>query len=234
MKGWRWCLLAFLFLPELRLNPWQGDLPCSWPHPLGTDALGRGGLLRLLHASGRSLGFASAVTLSALGLGLLLALGKARLPGVRSAFRAAPPLLPLLAIAAWMDGLGWFSLGLLLTIFLAFQAEPPLRAKLGPICQSPAWSMHQLQGASFRHRVCHWAPWAMAQAAALAPSLWIAILWDEASLRLMGLGPAPTQDSFGLVLSEELPRLSTDPSPLGWASLATLLLLTASYGWRKP
>ena len=46
----RLAFLLALFLPELPLDPLRADLGCSWIHPLGTDALGRDGLLRLLQA----------------------------------------------------------------------------------------------------------------------------------------------------------------------------------------
>ena len=57
---WRLCFLLAWFWPDLPLDPFQSELGPTWAHPLGTDALGRDGLLRLLHAGARSLGFASA------------------------------------------------------------------------------------------------------------------------------------------------------------------------------
>jgi len=226
--------LLCLLLPELTLNPFRGDEPGSWLHPLGFDSLGREGMLRLLHASGRSFGFASAVTLLSLGMALLLALGEERLRGARSSLRAMPPLLLLLTLAAFTEGLGWISLALVLSSLMALQMEEPLRARLDPMRHSPAWSMAQIQGATWVHRVRTWAPWTLAKASALAPSIWIAAVWDEAALRLLGLGPPPTQDSLGLLLGEELPRLATDPTALGWASLAMIMLLAASYGREEP
>lgn len=47
----------------------------------------------------------------------------------------------------------------------------------------------------------------------------------EATLRLLGLGPGPQHDSLGLLLNEELPRLSTDATALGIASLVVVLAL---------
>ncbi|MBW5447701.1 nickel ABC transporter permease subunit NikC [Cohnella sp. CFH 77786] len=46
--------------------------PPSWEHPLGTDHLGRDTLSRLLYGARYSLGFASLIFLSALGIGLLI------------------------------------------------------------------------------------------------------------------------------------------------------------------
>jgi len=225
---WRLIFLLAFLLPELSLDPFQGELPCSFRHPLGTDLLGRDGLLRLLHAGARSFGFASAVALMALGLALLLALGIERLRGARSALRILPPLLLLLSLAAVCDGLGWSGLALLLAMLTALQLEPPLRARLDPVRRTPVWTISILLGAGRLHRLRIWTPWALAQAAPLFATAWISVFWSEAALRLFGLGPPPTHDSFGLLLNEELPRLSTDSTPLGWAALLLVLTLAAS------
>lgn len=222
---WRLMFLLGFLWPELSMDPFQGDLGMAWRHPLGTDALGRDALLRLLHAGIRSFGFATAVAILALALALLVSLGRARGPGVRSALRAVPPLLFLLPLAAVLGGLGWLSLGVLLAVLLALQLEPPLRAKLEPFTQGPAWAMNRILGGSRLHQIRVWAPWGMAHAEALLPSAWLGALWGEVTLRLLGLGPGPQHDSLGLLLNQELPRLSTDSTPLGWASLLLVLAL---------
>jgi ABC-type dipeptide/oligopeptide/nickel transport system permease subunit len=200
---------------------------------LGTDALGRDGLLRLLEAGARSLGFASAVALLALVFACGLALERGRLRGVRSALRAIPPLLFLLPLAGAWGGLGWTALGLLLALLLALQAEPPLRTKLEPLRQGPAWAMDRVLGGSLPHRIRQWTPWVMEQAAGLFPTVWLGALWGEATLRLLGLGPGPQVDSLGLLLNQELPRLSTDGTALGWAALALVLLLVVAASKRS-
>jgi len=225
---WRLAFLLALLLPELPLAPFLGDLPCSLQHPLGTDLLGRDGLLRLLCAGSRSLGLASAVALLALSMALLLALGEDRLRGVRSALRIFPPMLLLLPFAATFSGLGWTALALFLAGLIALHLEPPLRARLDPVRLAPVWNLPTLLGSGPWHRIRIWAPWALDQAAPLFSGAWIAALWGEATLRLLGLGPPPTRDSFGLLLNEELPRLSTDAAPLGWAALLLVLVLAAS------
>ena len=230
---WRLLFLLALLLPELPLAPFRGELPCSLQHPLGTDLLGRDGLLRLLCAGARSLGFASAVALLALALALLLALGEERLKGARSALRIFPPMLLLLPLAAASRGLGWTELALLLALLMALHLEPPLRARLDPMRLAPAWSVATLLGAGPGHRIRIWAPWALEQAAPLFSTAWIGILWGEATLRLLGLGPPPTKDSFGLLLGEELPRLATDATALGWAALLLVLALAASTAFKK-
>jgi len=235
MKG-RLLFLLALLLPELPLDPFRGDLVPSWTHPLGSDALGRDGLLRLLHGGSRSLGFASAVALLALGLASLASLGIERFRAARSVLRAIPPLLFLLPLAAAWGGLGWIPLGLLLGCLIALQLEPPLRARLDPFRRGPAWAMNTVLGGSRLHRLRVWAPWVADQAAGLFPTAWLGALWGEATLRLLGLGPGPQHDSLGLLLNEELPRLSTDGTALGWAALALVVALavfSASKGSRE-
>ena len=222
---WRLVFLLGLLLPELSMDPFRGDAGMSWIHPLGTDALGRDALLRLLHAGVRSLGFASAAAILALALALAASLGKPLVPGARSALRAVPPLLFLLPLAAILGGLGWLPLGILLAVLLALQLEPPLRARLEPFTKGPAWAMNRILGGGRLHQMRVWVPWAMGQAEALLPSAWLGALWGEVTLRLLGLGPGPQHDSLGLLLNQELPRLSTDGTPLGWVSLVLVLAL---------
>jgi len=222
----RLAFLLALLMPELPLAPFRAGWPCSWLHPLGTDALGRGALLRLLHASARSFGFASASTLGALALGLVLATRRGT--GYRTPLRALPPLLYLIPLAALGDGLGWWGLGLLQAGLLGLHLEPPLRARLGPFLEGPAWRYGEVLGAGRLHRARTWGPWLWDQGAGLFPSAWIGAIWCEATVRTLGLGPGPHHDSLGLLLQEELPRLATDPTPLGWGALFVALGLAAA------
>ncbi len=225
---WRCAFLLTLLFPELPLDPFNGDLPMGWHHLLGTDTLGRDGLLRLLSSSARSFGFAAAVALGSLTLGLLLALWGDHLRAARSALRSVPPLLGLIPMAAVLGGFGWVPLGIFLASFGALQLEPALRARLDPFRRSPAWAMHQVLGASRAHQMKTWAPWAFEEAMPLFPSAWVAVVWAEATLRLLGLGPGPQHDSLGLLLNEELPRLATDATALGLGALLLVLALAWS------
>lgn len=220
---WRLAFLGVLLLPQLALDPFGGGLGASLRHPLGTDDLGRDALLRLALASARSLGFASACALLALGLALLLVWRGRRYLGVWSTLRNLPPLLLLLPLAAALGGLPALPLGLLLALLICPHLEPALRARLEPFRHSPAWAAERTLGATRASTLRRWAPWGWEQAAALFPSAWLSALWGEATLSALGLGPGPTQDSLGRLLAEELPRLGSDPSPLGWAALAMVL-----------
>jgi len=222
---WRLVLLGALFLPDLALDPFRGGLAATLQHPLGTDDLGRDALLRLLLASARSLGFASACALLALSLGLLLAWRGRAFRGGLSALRSLPPLLFLLPLAATAGGLAAAPLGLLLGILIAPHLEPALRSRLEALGHSPAWAAERCLGAPWPSTLRRWAPWGWGQAAALFPSAWLAALWGEVTLSALGLGPGPGQDSLGRLLSQELPRLGPDPAPLAWAALVVVLTL---------
>lgn len=222
---WRLAFLAALVLPDLALDPFQGGLAASLRHPLGTDDLGRDALLRLVLATARSLGFASACALLALTLALLLAWRGRSFRGGLSALRSLPPLLFLLPLAAATGGLSALPLGLLLGAMTSTHLEPALRTRLDRFRHSPAWAAERVLGATPASTLRRWAPWGWQQAAALFPSAWLAALWGEATLSALGLGPGPGHDSLGRLLAEELPRLATNPSPLGWAALVTVLAL---------
>ena len=220
-----WILLGALLLPEAPLEPFRGLLPPSLAHPLGTDVLGRDALLRLGLAAARSLGFATAVAHLGVACGLLLATGRGRFGEARSALRSAPPLLFLLPLAAAVGGLGWIALGLLLSGLQGLHLEVPLRARLEPVLGGPAWASGRILGATPVQRARSWAPFLLAEGRCLLPSAWIGALWGEATLSALGLGPGPGHDSLGRLLGEELPRLGTDPTPLGLAALTVALAL---------
>ena len=231
---WRLACLLALLLPDLVLDPFRGGLGPALRHPLGTDDLGRDALLRLALASARSLGFASACALLALALGLLLAWRGQRLLGIWSALRSLPPLLFLLPLAATLGGLSALPLGLALGLLICPHLEPALRARLQGFRHSPAWAAERTLGAPWPSILRRWAPWGWQQTAALFPSAWLAALWGEATLSALGLGAGPGHDSLGRLLAEELPRIGSDPSPLGWAALAVVLGLAWVSTARTP
>lgn len=223
--GMTWRLLALLALPlpELPLDPFRGGLAPAWNHPLGTDLLGRDGLLRLLVGALRSAGFASACALGALALAMGLALAAPGLRHLLSGLRRIPALLVLLPLATATGPFGWTGLALLLVLWMGLHLAAPLALQVDELREGPAWKSERLLGASWPSRLRRWSPWAWERAALLFPSAWLGALWAEASLRALGLGPGPGTDTLGRLLQEELPRLATDPTPLGWAALLAML-----------
>jgi peptide/nickel transport system permease protein len=222
---WRLLALLALLLPELPMDPFRGGLPPSWAHPLGTDLLGRDGVVRLFVGSMRSAGFASACALGALILAFLMALTAPRIRPYLSGLRRIPALLILLPLASATGPFGWPGLGLLLAVLLALHLAPPLALQVQALRRGPAWKNELLLGASRLSRLRRWAPWGWERAALLFPSAWLGALWAEATLRALGLGPGPGTDTLGRLLQEELPRLATDPTPLGGAALGAVLVL---------
>lgn len=224
--AWRLLFLLALLLPNLPLAPFQGNLPPSIAHPLGTDALGRDALLRLSLATARSLGFASACAALALLLASTLSWSGTAWRGALSALRSVPPLLVLLPLSAATGGLSPLPLALSLAVLLALPLEPALRTRLSAFRRSPAWAAERSLGATWPSVVQRWAPWAWQQVAALFPNAWLGALWGEATLSALGLGPGPDQDGLGRLLAEELPRLGVVDTPLGWAALGVALGLS--------
>ncbi len=221
-----WVRLSFLvalLLPELPIDPLRAEAPVSLGHPLGTDGLGRDGLLRLCHGTARSLGWATAVALGALGLATILASTREGWPGVRSALRALPVLLVLLPLSALGFAQSWLGLAVLLGILISLHLEAPLRSRLQPWREGAAWRADRVAGLGTWARLRLWAPWLKAQASVLFPGAWIQALWGEATLRLLGFGPGPERDSLGLLLQDTLPHLGVGGSPLAWASLLVVL-----------
>jgi ABC-type dipeptide/oligopeptide/nickel transport system permease subunit len=220
-------LVAALWLPEVPLDLQRADLGPSLHHPLGCDGLGRDGLLRLGVGAMRSLGFATATALLALLAGAALALGGRRWQPLGSVLRTLPPVLLILPVADRFHDLGWLPLAFVLGLLLAFHAEPPLRQRFRPLLEGCALPAARVLGAGWGDLVRTWLPWVGGQLRPLFPSLWLGALWAEVLIRYLGLGPGPDADSFGLLLNQELPRLVTDPTPLGWAALGGLLGLVA-------
>lgn len=230
---WPLLLLPALLLPGLALDPFQGGTAPSLHHWLGTDALGRDALLRLLLTAAQAGGFASLCAAGALALAWLLAATGRGTQSALSALRAMPTLLWLIPLASITGGLERPLLGPLIALLLAPHLEAPLRVKAESLRRGPAWSVSRIQGANLPRRLFAWAPWAASESAALFPSAWLGALWTEVTLSALGLGPGPQADTFGRLLVEELPRLTMGAAS-AWAALLLVLGLAWSLSFPEP
>ncbi len=228
---WPLLLLPALLLPSLALEPFQGGASPNLHHWLGTDALGRDALLRLLLTGAQAGAYASVCAIGALALAWLLAATGAE--EALSAFRSIPALLWLIPLAAILGGLERPLLAPLIILLLAPHLEAPLRVKAEALARSPAWAQGRLHGARSLRRLLSWSPWAAAEAATLFPGAWLAALWTETTLSALGLGPGPQTDTFGRLLTEELPRLAVGAMS-AWAALLLVLVLAWSLSFPEP
>lgn len=230
---WPLLLLPALLLPSLALDPFQGGAGPSLAHWLGTDALGRDALLRLLLTAAQAGAYASVCAAGALGLAWLLAFTGSRTEDALSALRAVPALLWLIPLAALIGGLERPLLAPLIILLLAPHLEAPLRVKAEALRRGPAWAQGRIVGARPLPRLLSWAPWAANESATLFPSAWLAALWTETTLSALGLGPGPQADTFGRLLAEDLPRLAVG-AVSAWAALILVLVLAWSLSLPEP
>lgn len=182
----------------------------SWAHPLGTDALGRDMLARLLYAARTSLAIGGAVVVAAgtagvtLGLvagyiGGLLGSAIMRLVDTQLAFPGlllALLVLDVLRPSAWMIILvlsvnGWMVYARLTrSVVLALKESPFVQAAETVGC-SPA-----------RVIVRHLLPSLSSPLLTLATLEFAHVVLAEASLSYLGLGIQPPGASWGLMVSE--------------------------------
>ena len=230
---WPLLCLPALLLQELALDPFGGDAPPGFHHWLGTDALGRDAVARLLLTAAQAGGFASLCALGALLFAWLMATTETRAQSLFSALRALPALLWLIPLSSLIGGLERPLLVPLIALVLAPHLEAPLRVKAEALRRSPAWATGRLQGATRAWRLLTWAPWAAQEAGLLFPSAWLGALWTEVTLSALGLGPGPQADSFGRLLAEELPKLALGAAS-AWAALLLVLGLAWSLSFPEP
>jgi len=247
----RWTLLA-IFLAMLGagiIAPWPYDQQFreetaatpSARHPLGTDALGRDRLSRLLHGGRISILLAPAAALVSVSIAILMACGAALLGGWWE--RAASALIDLFLSLPWLflllavRGLlplntsPGVSLGVTFALLGLLGWAGPARVMMAAAkrqIESEYILMARASGcATWRlaavHLAPNLAPVTLAQFWTTAP----AFLLSEANLALLGLGIAEPLPSWGSLL-RELSNVTLVPQQ-PWVA-APLLLLVITLG----
>jgi peptide/nickel transport system permease protein len=182
----------------------------SWAHLLGTDALGRDILSRILVGAQLSIAGAAFVVLFSTVLGVCLALTCAWLGGffdamIMSALNivfAIPGLLIAVILSALIGG-GFWAPGIALTIvYVPYIARVVRSAALRErqkayveACQIAGFSALRI---NFRHIAPNLAPIILAQATITFGSA----LMDFGAISFLGLGVQPPQAEWGLMILE--------------------------------
>lgn len=238
---------VLLDVDPVRLEAETQSAP-SFRHPLGTDALGRDHLSRLLHGGRVSLLVATLGALIALGLGGAVgsvagwAGGRLEWGVMRGVELAiALPKLPLMLLISGLQGptrgesgavlrlaaiiglLSWMDIARLArAVTRDLRRRPFFRAAeglgLGP-------------GALLR---LHVAPH-------LGPALGVALALDvgenvlyESALSYLGLGVSPPTPSWGALLAQGLPAARAAPHMVLLPGLLTILVVSALHIWVDP
>ncbi|WND18005.1 ABC transporter permease subunit [Streptomyces violaceus] len=198
----------------------------SWPHPLGTDGLGRDVLARLGHGAASTVGTAAAVCL----LSLLVALALGFLPriaeGAADIANALPPVIVGILIAAAVGpGTGGAALAVALISWPALSAHAA--ALVQEVRASAFLTTQRAIGASpfwilTRHVLPSVAGPVARHALLRLPGIALAL----ASLGFLGLGAQPPAPEWGLLLEES--RAYVERAP--WAALAPAVALALLAG----
>ncbi|MGX5212422.1 ABC transporter permease subunit [Streptomyces violaceus] len=198
----------------------------SWPHPLGTDGLGRDVLARLGHGAASTVGTAAAVCL----LSLLVALTLGFLPriaeGAADIANALPPVIVGILIAAAVGpGTGGAALAVALISWPALSAHAA--ALVQEVRASAFLTTQRAIGASpfwilTRHVLPSVAGPVARHALLRLPGIALAL----ASLGFLGLGAQPPAPEWGLLLEES--RAYVERAP--WAALAPAVALALLAG----
>jgi peptide/nickel transport system permease protein len=218
------------------MNLGQGLQGPSWSHPLGTDALGRCLLSRLLVGARYSLGLSAAVVAATMALGAAvgslagMAGGKTDLllSRVIDLFLAVPPLVMALGI---IGGLGPSLGNLLLALLLSYWA-PYARLTRGMVIAGKEREFveaSRLAGsrglALFRRCLLPQILPALLVLASLEAGMMVAV---NAGLSFLGIGVQPPTPEWGVMLYDARLALSSNPWVLVPPS-ATLCLAVLSF-----
>ncbi|MBT0567447.1 ABC transporter permease subunit [Williamsia sp. CHRR-6] len=195
----------------------------SWSHPFGTDAVGRDVLARVAHGAWHSIGVGVVVLVAALVIGLVVGMLAHLGRGPIEVFNALPPVLVGLVVAGVA---GPSTSGAAVAVVIASWA--PLAAHTAALIDEqrsmPYVRVLPALGAG-RVRIM-WEtvlpavlPAVVRHAALRLPGVVLAL----AALGFLGLGSAPPQPDWGLILADGIPVVERAP----WVVLGPLVSLIA-------
>lgn len=227
--------------PLLGHDPAAQDLyavlrPPGAAHLLGTDALGRDVLARLLHGAPRSLGVAALCVGVAASLGVALGLVAAYAGGVGGAaimrladlMLACPGILLALLLSGLLGGgMVPMLVGIKLTLWPQF-ARMARAVALG-VLDEPHVEAARLAGfpaATILRR--HVLPPVMHQVTSLATLGLGAAVMSIAALGFLGLGLQPPTPEWGAMINEALPYVSEAPVQVAAPCIAIFLAVLGS------
>ena len=205
--------------------------PPSWHHILGTDAVGRDVLARLLHAAPRSLGLAVLCVTVASGAGVALGLTAAYagcwvdvlIMRFADLMLALPGILLALLLAGFLGG-GMIPMLIGIKMSLWPQFARMARATALGVLAEPHVEATQLAGFSavtILHR--HVLPLVLPQALTLATLGIGSAIMSISALGFLGLGMQLPVPEWGAMINETLPYLSEAPIQIAAPCVAIFL-----------
>ncbi|MGO8947149.1 MAG: ABC transporter permease [Ktedonobacterales bacterium] len=221
------------------------DAPSSWMYPLGTDALGRDNLSRLMAGVNVSIQVALFVEVFDIGLGLLVGVQAGFFGGVTDTFLARftdlmfafPALLfAILAAAtlgpAFVNALGPEGRLILVSIALGITIWPQMarfvRGQTLQLKEQQFIEAARMSGSSNqRIMIQHIAPNLFSIVVAAATLDVVGTIIAEATLSLLSLGVEPPGSSLGLMIFDGTQRLYINAWEVVWPVLTLSILVLA-------
>jgi peptide/nickel transport system permease protein len=203
----------------------------SLHHLLGTDAIGRDLLSRLIFGVRVELQVAVPATLGALAFGLLLGLAAGFLGGwvdnalivVMDTIQAFPAVILALAILALL-GPSLRNVTIVLVVAFSPAYARVTRALVLAVKQNPYIEAERSLGAgSPRIVVAHVVPNILPPLLALVTMNLPSAIGAEAGLSFLGLGVQPPTPSWGVILSEGFEFVRVAPWAVVWTGLALMV-----------
>lgn len=209
--------------------------PPSWEHPLGTDALGRDILSRLLHGAQWSLGLAFLISLLSLAIGtafgLLASLGGKiadwSIMRATDTFLAFPELVAAVVIAGLM-GAGTWSLVFALSV-TGWMRYARVARGIGLSLQSRGYVVQArlagLSGLSIAR--WHYLPSLVPSLTVVWTGMFARAILGISALGFLGFGVQPPNPEWGSMLLDARVHMRSTPLQMIWPGLAVVICVLA-------